>query len=54
MELKAVNDMEPSPLILTDLLEAHFIPSTVETVIEPLPINFPFTLSASSLRVIKC
>ena len=37
-----------------DLLEANFTSSTVEIMIAPSPINFPFTLSANSLRVIKC
>ena len=37
-----------------DLLEADFKSSTVEIAILPSPINFPFTLSANSLREIKC
>ena len=37
-----------------DLLEANFMSSTVETAILPSPTNLPFTLSANSLRVIKC
>ena len=37
-----------------DLFEADFKSSTVEIAILPSPINFPFTLSANSLRVIKC